>query len=200
MEGLRLIVLLAVLRSVLISVEVAFSGPRGAVPERRIHRVARAVIVEGLSRTIQVLLVLNVLVEFARDFTAEGSVGISIPVDGGRVPLGIDVAGAERRLIWRIMRVVVRMSLGLSAGAIAPRGGIESLISLPRVKMVVRIGRANLAGVESGGRHGLDRIIKDGLPEDVAALLGEGFLLERIGSDLGPIALVTRQHVVLPLN
>ena len=116
------------------------------------------------------------------------------------MPLGIDVAGTESRLIWHVMRVVVRMSLGLSAGAIAPRGSIQRFVDLPRVKIVMRISRANLGGVKSGGRHDLDRIIEDGLLEDVAALLGIGFLQERIGSDLGPIALVTRQHVVLALN
>lgn len=199
-EGLRLIELLAVLSSVLIRVEVTLGGPGSAVPERRIHRVARAVVVESLSRTVQVLLVLNVLVEFASELTAESPVRNSITVDLRGVPLRIDVAGTEGRLVGLVMRVVVRMSEGLSASAITPGGCIQRLVGLPRVQMVVRVGRANLRLVEAGRRHMLLRIIELFLLEDIAALLSEGLLQERVGGDLGPIALVTGQDVVLPLN
>ena len=44
-ERLRLVELLAVLGSVLISVEVPLGGPGGTIPQSRVHRVAGAVIV-----------------------------------------------------------------------------------------------------------------------------------------------------------
>ena len=44
-ERLRLVELLAVLGSVLIGVEVLLSGPGGSIPQGRVHRVARAVVV-----------------------------------------------------------------------------------------------------------------------------------------------------------
>ena len=140
------------------------------------------------------------LVEFPGDLAAERSFRVPIPVDRRRVSLGIDVTGTEGRLIRFVMSVVVRMSEGLSARAITSGRGIERLVSLPRVQFVVRIGRANLGLVEAGRRHFLLWVIERGLLEDVTALLGVGLLQERVGGNLGPIALVTGQNVVLTLN
>ena len=140
------------------------------------------------------------LVELPGDFAAERSVGVSIPVDLRRVSLGIDVTGTESRLVRLVVSVVVRMSEGLSARAITSGRGIERLVSLPRVQFVVRIGRTDAGLVEAGRRHFLLWVIELGLLEDVTALLGVGLLQERVGGDLGPIALVAGQNVVLTLN
>jgi len=63
-EWFRLVELFSVLSSILISVSVSLSGPARAVPESRIHHVARAIIKKGLSRSVDIGLVLDVLVDF----------------------------------------------------------------------------------------------------------------------------------------
>lgn len=78
-EGLRLVELLSILSSVLIRVEVPLSRPAGTVPQGRVHRVARAVVEQRLSRSVEILLVLHVLVEFASHFSGEFTGGIAIP-------------------------------------------------------------------------------------------------------------------------
>lgn len=70
-EGLRLVELFSVLSSILVSVGVSLGGPACAIPEGRVHHVARAIIEERLSWSIQISLVLNMLVEFDSFFMRE---------------------------------------------------------------------------------------------------------------------------------
>ena len=62
-ERLRLVELFSVLSSILISVGVLFGCPAGAVPEGRVHYIARAIIEECLSWSIQICLICHVLLE-----------------------------------------------------------------------------------------------------------------------------------------
>jgi hypothetical protein len=70
-EWLRLVELLSVLSSVLVSVGVSLGGPACAIPKGRVHHVARAIIKERLSWSIQISLVLNMLMEFDSFFMRE---------------------------------------------------------------------------------------------------------------------------------
>lgn len=67
-ERLGLIELFSVLRSILISMGVSLGRPARAIPECRVHDVARAIIQERLPWAVQVGLVLDVLVNLDRFF------------------------------------------------------------------------------------------------------------------------------------
>ena len=70
-EWFWLVELLSVLSSVLIGVGVSLGGPARAVPESRVHDVARAIIEQRLSRSVQIRLILNVLVDLERSLLRE---------------------------------------------------------------------------------------------------------------------------------
>lgn len=80
-ERLRLIELFSVLRSILISVLVPLGRPARAVPQSRIHDVARAIIDQRLAWSIQIGLVLNVLVDLQVSFLRELTRRISCSKD-----------------------------------------------------------------------------------------------------------------------
>lgn len=148
-ERLGLVVLLSVLSSRLIGVEVLLCGPGSAVPKSRVHRVARHIVIEGLTRTIQVRLILNVLVELSRSLGGEDSAGAAVSEDRRVLLLRVDVARSERRLIWRVSRVVLGVSGRLSARAISPRRRSQSIIS-----------RRDELRVEASRRHGLQGVVE----------------------------------------
>ena len=189
MEGLGLIELLSILRSVLIRVEILLGGPAGTVPQRRVHRVARAVVEERLSGTIQVLLILHMLVEFPGDVVGEFAAGVAISEHRARMSLGVDVACAERGLIGRVVGMVMRMSERLGSRAISARRSIERLVCL-----------GDHALIEAGGGHLVLNVIESLLLEDVSRLLRESLLQERVGRNLGSVALITGQHMILALT
>ena len=188
-ERLGLIELLSILRSVLIGVDIFLSGPAGAVPQRRVHRVARAVVEERLSRTIEVLLVLHMLVESPGDLSGEFAAGIAILEHRAGLLLGVDVARTESRLVGSVVRVVMGMSEGLGSRAISARRGIQGL---------VRSGDVGL--VETGGGHRVIDVVESLPLEHISRLLGESLLQERVGRNLGSVALITGQHMILALN
>ena len=67
-ERLWLIELFSVLRSILISVRVPLGRPARAIPQSRVHDVARAIIDQRLAGSIQIGLVLHVLVDLKISF------------------------------------------------------------------------------------------------------------------------------------
>ena len=62
-EWLRLVELFSVLSSILICVRVLLCSPACAVPEGRVHHIARAIIEECLPWSIQICLVSHVFME-----------------------------------------------------------------------------------------------------------------------------------------
>ena len=63
-EWFWLVELFSVLSSILISVSVSLSGPACAIPESRVHHITGAIIKKSLSRSVDIGLVLNMLMEF----------------------------------------------------------------------------------------------------------------------------------------
>ena len=188
-ERLGLIELLSILRSVLIRVDIFLSGPAGTVPQRRVHRVARAVVEERLSRTIEVLLVLHMLVESPGDLAGEFTAGIAILEHRAGLLLGVDVTRAESRLVGSVVRMVMGMSEGLGSRAISARSGIQGVVRSRDVGLI-----------EAGGGHRVRDIVEPLLLEHISGLLRESLLQERVGRDLGSVALIAGQHVILALN
>ena len=120
MEWLGLVELLPVLRSNLIGMHVFLSSPACGVPERRVHCIARAVVDQNLSRAIQVCFVGHMLFDVDGLLLRELLVWVSGLVDLTWVALWVDVAGSERCLIWRILRVICWMCEWLSFGSKSP--------------------------------------------------------------------------------
>ena len=71
MEGFWLVELFSIVSSVLIGVSVSLGSPTGAIPEGRVHHIARAVIEKGLSWSIEASLVLDVLVDLEGSLIGE---------------------------------------------------------------------------------------------------------------------------------
>ena len=103
--------------------------------------------------------------------------------------LGVDVTRAERGLVGLIVRVVMRMGERLSSRTISARRGVQSIVL-----------SGDHAPIEAGGRHLVISVVKSLLLEDISRLLGESLLEERVGGDLGSVALITGEHVILALN
>lgn len=103
--------------------------------------------------------------------------------------LGVDVTRTERGLIGSIVRMVMRMSERLSSRAVSARRGVQS---------IVRPGDRTL--IEASRRHLVNGVVKSLLLEDISRLLGESLSKERVGGDLGSVALITGKHVILALN
>ena len=188
-EWLGLIELLPVLRSVLIGVEILLSGPAGAVPKGRVHGVAGAIVEEGLSWAVQVLLILHVLVEFPGSFSRENLIGISVSEHAAGMSLGVNKTSSKGRLIRRVVGMVMRVSKGLSSGAISPGSCVQRIIGL-----------RNEGLIESGGGHGGLWVVQSLLLENVSALLGESLLQMRISCNLGSVSRVAWEDMVLALN
>ena len=127
--------------------------------------------------------------ELSRLLRGEQSAGAAVSKDRRVLLLGVDVAGAESGLIWRVSRVVLGVSGRLSASAVPARGRSQSLIGL-----------RDEALVEASGRHGLGGVVKLGLLENIARLLGESLLKKRVGSNHRSIALIAGNHAVLAFN
>lgn len=128
-EWFWLVELLSVLSSVLIGVGVSLGGPARTIPERRVHDVARAIIEQRLSRSVQIRLILNVLVDLDRSLLRELLGRVPCSEDGLRLLFWVNIAGAESRFIWRIFRVIMRMGLRHGLGTVSPGGGVESIVS-----------------------------------------------------------------------
>lgn len=127
-EWFWLVELFSVLSSILVSMSDSLSGPARAIPEGRVHHVARAIIKERLSRSVQIRLVLNVLVNLNSFLIRELLGRIPVLEDGLRLMLGVDIAGTEGRLIWSVLRMVMRMRLWHRLGTVSSRGGVQCLI------------------------------------------------------------------------
>lgn len=139
MEWFWLIELLSVLRSGLISVRIWLGGPAGSVPQSGVHDVSGAIILQGLSRAVQVGFILYVLVDLDCALVREFTFGGAVSEDRAWVPFGVDVTGAECRLGGRILGVVVWMCLWLCLRAVSPRSRVKGLISLGDVVLVESI-------------------------------------------------------------
>ena len=129
-EWLWLVELFSVLSSILISVGILFCGPACVVPEGWVHHVARTIIEECLSWSIQVCLVSDVLLEFESVLIGELLRGIAVLEHGRWLHLWINITGSESGLVWLILRVIMWMSLWHCLGAVSPWSGVERLISL----------------------------------------------------------------------
>lgn len=136
MEWFWLIELLSVLRSGLIGVSIGFGGPAGSIPQSGVHHVSRAIILQGLSRAVQIGFILYVLVELDSAIVREFALGVAVSEDRAWVPFGVDVAGAECRLGGCILGVVVWMRLWLRLRAVSPRRRVEGVIGLGDVVLV----------------------------------------------------------------
>ena len=108
-EWLRLVELFSVLSSILISVSVLLGGPARAVPDGRVHYIARAIIEECLPWSIQICLVCHVLLELDGFLLRELFGWITVLEHGRWLRLWINITGSESRLIWRILRVIMWM-------------------------------------------------------------------------------------------
>lgn len=102
-EWLGLVELLSVLGSLLIGVRIFFSCPAGAVPEGRVHYVARAIIEQSLSRAIQVRLVSHVLLEFYRFLERELLRRITTSEYGFGLRFWVDETGPEGCLVGLVL-------------------------------------------------------------------------------------------------
>lgn len=129
-ERFRLIELFSVLRSILISVGVSLSGPARAVPKRGVHDVAGAIIKKGLSGSVEVGLVLDVLVDLDRILLRELSGRVARSEHRLWLLLWVNIASAERRLVWLVLCVVMWMGLWHCLGTVSPRGGVERIVRL----------------------------------------------------------------------
>ena len=98
-EWFWLIELFSVLSSILVGVSDSLSGPARAVPEGRVHHVARAIIKKGLSRSVQIGLVLNVLMNLNSFLLGELLRRISVLKHGLWLRLRVNIAGSERGLV-----------------------------------------------------------------------------------------------------
>ena len=130
MERLRLIELLSVLRSILISVSIFFRCPASAIPQRWVHYISRAIIEKGLSWSVQICLIRHMLVELNCFFLGEFSLRITVSEDRFRLLLWIDVTSSESSLIRCILWVIIWMSLRHSFSAISPWGRVQRIICL----------------------------------------------------------------------
>ena len=101
----------------------------------------------------------------------------------------VNIARAESRFVGRVFRVVIRVSERLGSGTISARGGVES---------IVRLGDETL--IEAGRGHLVLELIESFLQENVSGLLSESLLQQRVGSNLGSVALIAGQDVVLALT
>ena len=129
-EWLWLIELFSVLRSILIGVSVSLSGPACAVPERRVHDVAGAIINKRLSGSVEIGLVLDVLVDLDCFLLWEFPWRITSAEHRFRLWLRVNITSTESRLIWCVLRMIMRMGLRHCLGTISSWGGIESIIRL----------------------------------------------------------------------
>lgn len=135
-ERLGLIELLSVLSSILVSVEVLLGGPGSTIPKSRVHGIAGAVVEKSLSWAIKVCLILNVLVEFSSSLSRKDLLRLSASKDAAGMSLWVQKACPESGFVWRILRMVIRMSERLSSGAISPRSCIKRIISLGNESLI----------------------------------------------------------------
>ena len=137
-EWLGLVELLSVLGSLLVGVSIFFSCPAGAVPEGRVHYVARAIIEQSLPRAVEIGLVSHVLLEFYSLLHRELLGRITASEYRFGLSFGVHETGSEGRLVRLVLRVIMGVGLRHSLRPVSPRGGIKGVIR-----------RRNPLGIES---------------------------------------------------
>ena len=205
MERLWLIELLPVLSTILVGVEVGLGGPRSRIPKCRVHSVARAIVVKCLSRTIQILFVLNMRVEFPCNIVREFARRLSASHDRARLSFWVNKRSSESGLVRGIFRVIVGMSEGLGFGTISPRSSVQSVISDWNMLFVKSKRAVNFTFKFSRfylpcGAHGLELIINNFRLEDVSGLFGESLLKKGVSLNNRSVAGITRHYTILSLN
>ena len=129
-EWFWLVELFSVLSSILVSVRILFGGPACAVPEGRVHHIARAIIEQGLSWSIQVSLVCNMFLELDCLLLGELLGWVAILEHGRWLHFWVDITRSESCFVRWVLRVIMWVRLWHCLGTISPRGGIERLIRL----------------------------------------------------------------------
>jgi hypothetical protein len=189
MEGFWLTELFAILSTNLVCVNIWLSGPTGRIPESAIHHVSWTIVVKCHPWTIQVSFVcyffLNVCCDLLRKFL--GRITTSEYLFG--TLNWIDIAWSEGSLIWRIVRMICRMSKRISFCPKTSRGWVQGIICF-----------RNVDRIKTSGRHVSFTLIQMFLMEYIPTLFSQCLPIKGISTYLWSISLVFWNHCTFIFN
>jgi len=189
MEWLRLVELLSVLCSLLISVHVFLSCPAGWIPEGGVHGITWTIIYESHPWTVQVSFVCYQFISLQVPFMWKLSNRVSSSKHWLWVSFGMAITGSESGLVWLVLGVVVGVSGWHSSGAVS---------SGCWFKWCVMLG--NMYWIKSRWCH-LRFVCVQILPvEDISALLRVGFLEQRVCFHGWHVSLILRNNHISPFH
>jgi hypothetical protein len=102
--------LLSILGSLLIGMNITFSGPATAIPQSAVHYVSRTIIFKCLSWSIDVSFILNMLMNIDSFFSTEFSSWYSWSENLTWMAFWVNKWGSESGLWWHIWSMVTWMS------------------------------------------------------------------------------------------
>lgn len=189
MEWLRLVILLSVLCSLLISVHVFLSCPAGWIPEGGVHGIAWTIIYESHPWTVQVSFVCDQFFSLQVLFKRKLSNRVSSSKHWLWVSFRMAITGSESGLVWLVLGVVVGVSAWHSSGAVSPGCWFQWFIML-----------GNVYWIKSGWGH-LRWLCVQILPvEDISALLRVGFLEQGVCFHSWYVSLILRNNHIPPFH